>query len=217
MNGADEVITMFRPVGLIELGLIYDSEMKEFPPRLPQQPIFYPVLNRNYASQIAEKWNTQSAPGFAGYVTKFDVRRNHAAQFHTQTVGNSTHQELWVPAERLAEFNAAIVGRIETVDGYFGAEFVGFVPDQFGLRGKNAVDQFTCLAAMFDYSGMDFICETGANAKAVFLNYPFWTTHDFGSHRISKETQNQIIDAITDLWAKRFPGVSLCDCRRKRL
>lgn len=30
---------------------------KEFPPRLLDQPFFYPVLNEEYASQIARKWN----------------------------------------------------------------------------------------------------------------------------------------------------------------
>jgi hypothetical protein len=30
------------------------------------------------------------------------------------------HEELWVPAEELAEFNRRIVGRIEVVAAYFG-------------------------------------------------------------------------------------------------
>ncbi|MDQ3711150.1 MAG: hypothetical protein M3388_02900 [Acidobacteriota bacterium] len=36
---------LYRPVGLKELELIYDSGFSEFPPRLPHQPFFYPVLN----------------------------------------------------------------------------------------------------------------------------------------------------------------------------
>jgi len=35
--------TLFRPVGLHELALIWDKGMREYPPRLPHQPIFYPV------------------------------------------------------------------------------------------------------------------------------------------------------------------------------
>jgi hypothetical protein len=60
--------TLFRPVGLHELALIWDSGMRQFPPRLPQQPIFYPVANTEYATQIARDWNTKDS-SFTGYVT----------------------------------------------------------------------------------------------------------------------------------------------------
>ena len=48
-----ETITLFRPVGSKELALITASEFTAFPPRLPEQPIFYPVTNEEYAAQIA--------------------------------------------------------------------------------------------------------------------------------------------------------------------
>ena len=48
-----EVTILFRPVGPKELPLIAASNYREFPPRLPEQPIFYPVLNEEYARQIA--------------------------------------------------------------------------------------------------------------------------------------------------------------------
>ncbi len=35
---------LYRPVGMDELRLIYGAGMRSFPPRLPEQPIFYPVL-----------------------------------------------------------------------------------------------------------------------------------------------------------------------------
>lgn len=44
---------LYRPVGLKEMELIAESGFKKFPPRLMWQPIFYPVLNEQYASQIA--------------------------------------------------------------------------------------------------------------------------------------------------------------------
>ena len=72
--------TLFRPVGLNELSLIWDSGMREFPPRLPHQPIFYPVANRDYATQIAKDWNTKES-SFAGYVTKFSVQDSHLADY----------------------------------------------------------------------------------------------------------------------------------------
>jgi hypothetical protein len=115
-------ITLFRPVGVGELELIRASAMREFPPRLPAQPIFYPVLTEEYATEIARDWNTRdAASGHAGFVTRFAVRAEFLAQFEVQTVGAARHQEYWIPAERLPELNRNIVGLIEVVAEFRGA------------------------------------------------------------------------------------------------
>jgi hypothetical protein len=112
-------ITLYRPVGDKELALIRDSGFRTFPPRLPHQPIFYPVLNEEYAHQIARDWNTKDpASGFAGYVTRFLVDAEYMQQFDVQTVGGNVHQEYWIPAEQLDEINRHIVGLIEVVAEY---------------------------------------------------------------------------------------------------
>jgi hypothetical protein len=67
---------LWRPVGLHEMALIFDAEMKRFPPRLPDQPIFYPVLVEDYANQIAGSWNTKDPP-FAGY-PRWPPKAGHA-------------------------------------------------------------------------------------------------------------------------------------------
>ena len=73
--------TLYRPVGRKELELIRASGFRAFPPRLPQQPFFYPVLNEDYAIQIARDLNVKDeASGYEGFVLKFDVR----AEFLTQ-------------------------------------------------------------------------------------------------------------------------------------
>jgi hypothetical protein len=109
-------ITLFRPVGQAELDLIADSGYRCFPPRLSFQPIFYPVLQEQYAIQIARDWNTKDeASGYVGYVTKFDVRADYLAEFEVQTVGASSHQEYWIPAEDMDRFNDNIVGAIEVI------------------------------------------------------------------------------------------------------
>src|SRR5258707_4608122 len=108
-----ETIILYRPVGPKELALIADSGYREFPPRLPEQPIFYPVLSEEYARQIARDWNVKASG--AGFVTKFEVERDYLNQFKVQTVGGSEHTEYWIPAEQLAEFNRNIVGKIEVV------------------------------------------------------------------------------------------------------
>jgi len=109
--GAVAVTVLYRPVGPEELELIAASGWKEFPPRLPEQPIFYPVLNEDYAVQIARDWNTKASG--SGHVTRFHVRSDFLAKYAVQVVGNSTHQELWIPAADLAQLNRNIVGKIE--------------------------------------------------------------------------------------------------------
>ena len=106
-------MTLFRPVGPKELELIQASGNRAFPPRLPGQPIFYPVLNEQYAAQIARDWNVKDSG--AGYITKFHVRKDFAAKYAIQTVGSSIHQELWIPAEDLSALNQNIVGGIEVI------------------------------------------------------------------------------------------------------
>ena len=117
-----ETITLFRPVGQKELDLIAASGWREFPPRLPEQPIFYPVLNEEYARQVAERWNTRFNADGVGYVTRFAVRSEYLKRYDVQTVGGSVHQEYWIPAEELAEFNANIVGEIEVIAEYRASE-----------------------------------------------------------------------------------------------
>ncbi|HVT12683.1 MAG TPA: hypothetical protein VHE55_10490 [Fimbriimonadaceae bacterium] len=112
-------ITLYRPVGQAELHLIEASNWKEFPPRLPIQPIFYPVLNLGYARQIARDWNTKdSASGNVGYVTEFEVEAAYLDAYEVQTVGAKDHQEYWIPAEDLPGFNAHIVGIIRIVERF---------------------------------------------------------------------------------------------------
>ena len=68
-------MVLYRPVGQAEYDLIARSDFTRFPPRLPEQPIFYPVLNQQYAHEIAQKWNTRYADsGYKGYVTRFQVQ-----------------------------------------------------------------------------------------------------------------------------------------------
>jgi hypothetical protein len=109
---------LYRPVGRQELALIRESGWRAFPPRLPEQPIFYPVLNEGYATQIARDWNTRD--GGTGYVSRFEVETDYLQQFPIQIAGSRIHQEYWIPAEELAEFNRHIAGLIEVAREFRG-------------------------------------------------------------------------------------------------
>ena len=106
-----ETVTLWRPVGPKELALIRESGMRALPPRLPQQPIFYPVTTEAYAVKIARDWNVPASG--SGFVTRFAVRKDHLDRYDVQLAGGRAHQEYWIPAEELDAFNAAIVGEIE--------------------------------------------------------------------------------------------------------
>lgn len=111
----ENTTTLYRPVGPQELKRIEVSEYRAFPPRLTGQPIFYPVLNEEYAAQIARDWNAANPAIGAGYVTRFRVRTEYLAKFEVKKVGGASHLEYWIPAEKLEEFNSNIVGLIEVI------------------------------------------------------------------------------------------------------
>jgi len=112
----EAAVTLYRPVGQVEFELIRASGFAEFPPRLPEQPIFYPVLGEEYAVQIARDWNTKDErSGFAGYVLRFEVKKSFLDNYEVRTAGSSKHEEYWIPARDLDQFNKNIVGAIEVL------------------------------------------------------------------------------------------------------
>ncbi|WP_373424691.1 ADP-ribosylation/crystallin J1 [Mesorhizobium sp. SARCC-RB16n] len=112
-------VTLWRPVGPKELELIEASGMRAFPPRLPDQPIFYPVLTEAYATQIARDWNVPASG--AGFVTRFKVLKSFLERYRVEHAGSKAHLEYWIPAEDLNDFNKAIIGKIE-VTASFGKD-----------------------------------------------------------------------------------------------
>ena len=119
---------LYRPTGLAELRLVADTGWKAWPPRLPVQPIFYPVLCLEYARRIARDWNSKGSRSDAiGFVTRFQIKEAFAARYPVQVAGGRAHEELWIPADELAEFNRHIVGTIEVLESYPGPNFEGLV------------------------------------------------------------------------------------------
>lgn len=111
-----KTITMYRPTGPHELELVKDTGYTAWPPRLPGQPIFYPVTNEQYAKEIATQWNIKDSG--VGYVTKFEVNKDFVDNYKVEQVGAAHHTEWWVPADELEELNKNIVGKIEVIGEY---------------------------------------------------------------------------------------------------
>lgn len=119
-----KTITLYRPVGLKEMELIAICDYTRFPPRLSWQPIFYPVMNQQYAEQIAKEWNTvDEFSRYCGIVTSFEVNKDYLSRFEIQNVGDKTHNELWIPSEEMNLFNDNIVGEIRIVNAFFGSQY----------------------------------------------------------------------------------------------
>jgi len=116
MSDNEETLTLWRPVGPKEHELIRQTGMRAFPPRLPEQPIFYPVLTEEYAVKIARDWNVPASG--SGFVTCFKVKRSFIDRYGVKDAGGQSHLEYWIPAEDLNDFNAAIVGTIEVVRSF---------------------------------------------------------------------------------------------------
>ena len=109
----NETVTLWRPTGPEELKLVEEAGWRAWPPRLPEQPIFYPVTTEAYAVKIARDWNVPASG--SGFVTRFEVRKDFLDQYDVQVAGGREHEEYWIPAEELDAFNAAIVGEITVV------------------------------------------------------------------------------------------------------
>lgn len=117
-------VTLYRPVGEKEMELIIESDYSAFPPRMAIQPIFYPVLNEEYATHIASVWNTNDEFGnYVGIVTRFTITKEEFNKHEVHIAGSSQHSELWVPAEKLDEFNQSIIGKIEVVKVFIGKNY----------------------------------------------------------------------------------------------
>jgi hypothetical protein len=112
----DQLITHYRPAGPEELELVKRSGFTRWPPRLPEQPIFYAVTNEEYATQIARRWNIPDQG--AGYVTCFKVRKSFMELYPIQKVGRKIHTEWWIPSDDLEELNKNILGLIEVIGEY---------------------------------------------------------------------------------------------------
>ena len=162
------------------------------------------MLNEAYAEQIARDWNATSDP-FAGYVTRFEVSEPFVERFERRVVGGRQHEELWVPAEQLPEFNVHIVGTITVTGAFFGSSFRGSVPGGGAFAGLDARGQLAALERLGERPRELSACVAN-HAPEVFLHFPFWA---------ESGVPEALLDAITKAWAALHPSIPLGPSRSK--
>ncbi|QSQ22582.1 hypothetical protein JY651_47010 [Pyxidicoccus parkwayensis] len=194
-----ETLTLYRPVGLKETELVLASDCAGFPPRLPDQPIFYPVMSAAYARQIARDWNAPDAgSGYVGFVTTFDVDAAFAARYPVRTVGARGHQELWVPSEELTDFNARLVGPVRFTEVWYGTSYQG--PDS--PLGPLASQLKVLLAA--DSARLRELIRT---CPAVFLcNHGWWESTPARTQGLEDGVLDDLLTRVRAAWAEARPA-----------
>src|SRR5258708_26865296 len=95
----EETVTLFRPTGPKELALVAASGFRRWPPRLPGQPLFYPVTNEEYAIQIARDCNVPEAG--SGFGTRFSVGEVFMHCYRVQTVPEQIDTQRGIPPPHL--------------------------------------------------------------------------------------------------------------------
>ncbi|WP_205525775.1 hypothetical protein [Pyxidicoccus trucidator] len=197
-----ETLTLYRPVGLKETELVLARGCTGFPPRLPDQPLFYPVMNAAYARQIARDWNAPDAgSGHVGFVTAFDVDAAYLARFPVRTVGARGHQELWVPAEELEDFNAHLVGPVRFTEVWYGPAYrgpdspLGPLESQLGGLGERAGVSDARLGEVLH-----------ACQAAVLCNAGWWESTPAQAQGMEERVRAELLTRIHAAWATGFPA-----------
>ena len=196
VDATEELVTMYRPTGPKELELVAASGWRRWPPRLPEQPIFYPVTNQDYAEQIARDWNVPESG--AGFVLRFNVRRKFMERFEIHKVGSETHTEWWIPAEDLEELNDNIVGKIDVVARFpIGTDIVcpaGFPRWSPMKSGARALVLQPCTISEFAESSGRWIEKLGLQAVSEGI------TSDGVTAMMTVTYRGELFWLATDIW-----------------
>jgi hypothetical protein len=188
---------LYRPLGLLELERVLATNAKAFPARLAWQPIFYPVLNIEYATQISVEWNMPAEPGFCGFVTEFEVPEQYLEKYEVQVVGGSMHEELWIPAEELGDLNKQIIGCIQIVKAFYSEFYQGVVENTQVFKKLTAHQQIDLIAKASDWEDL-----FKKEHIAIQINYNYW--RQFADYQ-------EISDKIKLIWQEVLPDRKLID------
>ncbi|MCL2859318.1 MAG: hypothetical protein FWF46_01845 [Oscillospiraceae bacterium] len=180
---------LYKPVGLFEMEKILESDGNGFPDRLPEQPIFYPVVNYSYAIQIAEKWNKDNYnSGFSGYVTEFNIADEYIKNYEIHCVGDKNCKEYWIPSNQLAVFNQNITDKIKIIEAFYGEQYNGIKPSGLSsFKEEKINNQFNLLKNTLSYNPFDFSCTVFVEWELINLNLLYWSKNIDKSDNVVKE------------------------------
>lgn len=197
---------LYRPTGISELELIYDSGMKSFPARLLDQPVFYPVTNFGYATQIAKDWNKPRPPSYCGFVVSFEISDLVLKNYDSKIVGNSYHKEFWIPSDHLPSFNSHLLGQINLIEGHFSENYNGYIGEsrpfepELSLTGKSSREQIQIIRDCDKFESNRLSKLIDQNRKFVFLNILGWKYHGL---------ESKFLKSIITEWNKLGTGIHL--------
>lgn len=195
---------LYRPTGLQELALLFRNDMRQWPPRLPDQPIFYPVLQQDYARQVARDWNTKY-DACAGFVTQFSVDDAYIQQYEVRQVGGQEHKELWIPAEELEHFNSQLTSPIVVLEAYFGKEFLEQSKTSEYHQKQDALYSLWYLIDIANYNFGDFYLHVIKQKEMIFLHYPYWSivsSNILATLTITEAQREDILKKICWVWER---------------
>ncbi len=124
-------------------------------------------------------------------------------------VGGREHEELWVPAEELDEFNRHIVGLIEVDAAYFGSQFRGFATMRGPLEGRDVTVQFVLLTRLPPVEGVEPRSMVETSHAVIFLHYPFWERRSFSDESVTDDERQRVLEKVGDVWSGVFPEIPL--------
>ncbi len=142
---------------------------------------------------------------------RFNIKNGYAGKFQKEIVRGKQHEELWIPAEELVEFNNNIIGHIDVIAAYFGEGFVGSPPETgFTNKSATADEYLQLLLNTFEYNSMDFRGSVVMNYKSVFCNYAYWKQRDIALLTAKDNNKAKyLLPAIADTWQSNFIGITL--------
>jgi hypothetical protein len=124
----------------------------------------------------------------------------YVQRFEPKVVGAAQHQELWVPAEKLPEFNANLVSRIRVSRVFYGAAYQGPAPLPLMVRARHPAEQLKVLTAVLASSRFDFSCEVSANWKLILANFAFWAATPAERLGVTSQELSRTLGAIGQVW-----------------
>ncbi|QDE71508.1 hypothetical protein BHS09_33495 [Myxococcus xanthus] len=113
-----------------------------------------------------------------------------------RTVGNSLHQELWVPAEELATFNQHIQGPVRFTEAWYGPGYLG--PD------TSLVPLERQLLALFEQSS-DALSLLQANTAVCLFNSAWWSSTPASAQGLNPSDHLRLLDRLRHAWVTLHP------------